>query len=450
MNPHVADNGDEQIPAVLQVSFFVILGFWYLVPPAADLLVEDELARTIDAVVAFSFWPLVMVYFILILLCRKHLSSMRAYGYGGTLTVIGFLKPFLMMGVYGTVGLMTYSPPQTTTGVVRAIDVRGSSSQSSSSTFTAFIEFEYRVGDEVFVKTQPLYDSWASSYEKAEQLANTAIKNGKITVYYEPNDPQSCSLNPEWSPLAGSLVLLTFGYVALGGIAFQIVKYRLLPLDLERIARSSKSTRWELAAFVTALLASLVTYARTTNLAAAFVAVVIFAFFVARNGWLYHCLFVVSAALFVFASLLHIGSIVHITPFGIADLFWLHLLIFVLAIPWLFSQLKDKGSTPSRHRSTSLWSAVPGWMSSVAGVLFIYTLFNFFFCTFYLLGGKSVGVIEGKKVLHDHGRVVRLLDDDEFEKLQDYEFRAFSGHWMLFYAAGAAAFSSAIKKNALP
>lgn len=65
-----------------------------------------------------------------------------------------------------------------------------------------------------------------------------------------------------------------------------------------------------------------------------------------------------------------------------------------------------------------------------------------------VLEGGSVGVVEGQRALHDHGRIMRQLDEAEYERLRDSEFRAFSGHWMFFYALGTASFYSVIRRRA--
>jgi len=68
--------------------------------------------------------------------------------------------------------------------------------------------------------------------------------------------------------------------------------------------------------------------------------------------------------------------------------------------------------------------------------LFAYAFFNFAFTSFVLQEGGIASVIKGKKVIHNHGNIIRELTDEEYETQQAYAVRSVSGHWMLFYAAG--------------
>lgn len=138
-------------------------------------------------------------------------------------------------------------------------------------------------------------------------------------------------------------------------------------------------------------------------------------------------------------TLLGISLFVHLlTFFGVSptDCFpsvWLlHLLIFV--IPML---PVGRDGIKSQHSlggwAWSQWD-VPSWIKNMCVGFTAYAVFNFFFTIFVLNEGGNPSVINGQKVLHNHGRVIRVLTDSEYDWHRAYVDRTFSGHWMIFYA----------------
>lgn len=73
------------------------------------------------------------------------------------------------------------------------------------------------------------------------------------------------------------------------------------------------------------------------------------------------------------------------------------------------------------------------------GGLLAYTFLNFFLSVLQLPGSPdSAG---NEFVLMNKGQVIRVITETEFRHLQSVETRGFSGHWMLFSAAGLGFFS---------
>jgi hypothetical protein len=125
----------------------------------------------------------------------------------------------------------------------------------------------------------------------------------------------------------------------------------------------------------------------------------------------------------------------------------LHLGIFAVVVPIMLVYSRNNGRK-------LLWNHVirhvPGWIKSLVGALMLYAFFNFFFTLFVLNEGASASVIDGKKVLHNHGKVIRELSEDEYGKHKAYDARLFSGHWLLIYSVAAVLAYARIMEKALP
>ena len=139
-----------------------------------------------------------------------------------------------------------------------------------------------------------------------------------------------------------------------------------------------------------------------------------------------------------FASLLvHLITFLGIDPSKHMPFVWgLHLGIFVVFIPMAIYQ--------RRTRRNENWRAsldvTPRWAQYAVMAFLAYALINFALF-FFLSEGGVPSVRDGKYVLHNHGKVVRELSEDEYELQKAYVLRGFSGHWMIFYLVPALFFS---------
>lgn len=107
----------------------------------------------------------------------------------------------------------------------------------------------------------------------------------------------------------------------------------------------------------------------------------------------------------------------------------LHVGIFAVFIPFVFSSRKILGKQPSLADMRAL---VPGRVYAVGVVVFIYAIINF------VLFGEaaqrgSPAIEAGRYVLQNHGRLIREIGVAEYAALRANELRGFSGHWMFFY-----------------
>lgn len=107
----------------------------------------------------------------------------------------------------------------------------------------------------------------------------------------------------------------------------------------------------------------------------------------------------------------------------------LHLGIFVVFFPFVFSIRKVLGPRPSLD---DLQQLLPRWVFFICQAVFIYALANFAL-SIVLSQGGSPSIEEGKYVLQNHGSVIREINQAEYVALRANQLRGFSGHWLLFY-----------------
>ena len=149
----------------------------------------------------------------------------------------------------------------------------------------------------------------------------------------------------------------------------------------------------------------------------------------------------------VSSAVAHLSTFMGINPQRVVPKVWvLHVLIFVVWIPLVIS---SRNACTKENRK-DFWKIAtrnaPGWMKILSLTLFVYAFFNFFYTIQVLNEGGVPSELDGKKVIHSHGRVIRELTDEEYEKHQAYEVRTFSGHWMVFYAIGMTVLYSRLKE----
>jgi hypothetical protein len=107
----------------------------------------------------------------------------------------------------------------------------------------------------------------------------------------------------------------------------------------------------------------------------------------------------------------------------------LHVGIFVVFGPYVFSSRKTMGSRPSwaQYRDN-----VPSWVLWTGLGIFAYAFLNFALFMSATEGGNAA-LREGKYLLLQHGTLIRELTQAEYAAFKANEVRGFSGHWMLFY-----------------
>lgn len=141
-----------------------------------------------------------------------------------------------------------------------------------------------------------------------------------------------------------------------------------------------------------------------------------------------------------------VSFVIHAATFWGVDLISGHLWVWALHIGifplggLLFFSLRDlfpmwEGGQVWKK----VYASMPTWLRYAAYAFFAYALINFLL--FFLLSeGGSPDFRDGKFVLHDHGKIIRELTEEEYRLQMAYVLRFFSGHWMFFYLTFGAHF----------
>ena len=158
-------------------------------------------------------------------------------------------------------------------------------------------------------------------------------------------------------------------------------------------------------------------------------------------------LFLISVIGLVASAIAHFSTFFGINPQRVFPSVWvLHVLIFVVWFPVVISCRK----LCTNDNRKDFWKLAtrnsPNWMKRLCVIFFVYAFFNFF-CAFVLSEGGNPSEIDGRKVLSNHGEIIRELTDEEYDQLQAYEVRGFSGHWLVFYAAGMTVLYSRLRDD---
>jgi hypothetical protein len=149
------------------------------------------------------------------------------------------------------------------------------------------------------------------------------------------------------------------------------------------------------------------------------------------------------------ASLLvHLLAIAHIDArHYVPPAMLLHIGIFVVWVPAILELRRNKtfqqfegsgfGNRLNPVKSfNAMMTGTPAPMRLLAIAGFFYAIANFLF--FMTAHNASPDIMDGRYVLHNHGKIVRYISKGEYESGELWELRAFSGHWIAFYGMAAA------------
>lgn len=161
-------------------------------------------------------------------------------------------------------------------------------------------------------------------------------------------------------------------------------------------------------------------------------------------------LFYLAAFGLVASAATHVATFFGVNPLGAGPgIMVLHALIFVVWIPTVVFVVRRMSGGNDRW---AFWAVVtrhaPLWMKALSIVLAAYAFFSFFFVEFVLNREGVPSTSSGQKALVSHGKVIRRLSDEEYERHQAYSIRGYSGHWMMFYAVGMTVLCSLAKEAA--
>ena len=158
-----------------------------------------------------------------------------------------------------------------------------------------------------------------------------------------------------------------------------------------------------------------------------------------------HRLLAVVALLgFCLSLLVHIAALLGTDPSDRFPLIWLlHVGIFVVFIPLVFSSRKRFGSKPT---FADLRANFPAWAVALGVAVFVYVGGNFLLFILSTQGG-SPSMQAGKFILQSHGHFIREITSAEYTSFKANEVRGFSGHWLAFYYIACIYFAFEKKSN---
>lgn len=135
-----------------------------------------------------------------------------------------------------------------------------------------------------------------------------------------------------------------------------------------------------------------------------------------------------SALICVIAIVIHALSIMKIdVEQHFPPVMALHALIFVCFIPFVLSLNKRFGG---RAKLAQLATIMPKWALILSGLLLAYAMINFFM-SMGALGGTP-DFKDGQYILHNKGKLVRVITEVEYHHAKALIIRMFSGHWIIF------------------
>lgn len=111
----------------------------------------------------------------------------------------------------------------------------------------------------------------------------------------------------------------------------------------------------------------------------------------------------------------------------------LHLGMFLVVLPLLLVVSSSRRTKSGQRRWSELFQKHPPWVLGLLYALLAYVVVNFAAAFLSSRGGVPT-IIDGQPVLKSHDRVIRELSQEEYERHQALETRAFSGLWLFFYA----------------
>jgi hypothetical protein len=133
---------------------------------------------------------------------------------------------------------------------------------------------------------------------------------------------------------------------------------------------------------------------------------------------------------FIISLIVHISALLGINILTNSPYIWLmHLGIFVVFVPFVFSSRKTLGAKP---KFAEIRAAFPTWVVVVGICIFAYAVLNFALFMMATKGG-SPSVQDGQYLLLNHGKLIRELTFVEYTAFRTNEIRGFSGHWLVFY-----------------
>ncbi|WP_146193491.1 hypothetical protein [Flavobacterium sediminis] len=146
--------------------------------------------------------------------------------------------------------------------------------------------------------------------------------------------------------------------------------------------------------------------------------------------------------------MVHLLSLAKINVTETIPFIWvLHIGIFVVWIPVIFElnkneefkkyqQLRRQNSVKPFSLFKIIFKETPTWLVVIAIGGFFYAVLNFMLFTSSQPGVPDF--INDQYVLQNHGKLIKVITEQEYHHYKANELRGFSGHWLAFYGMAAA------------
>lgn len=132
----------------------------------------------------------------------------------------------------------------------------------------------------------------------------------------------------------------------------------------------------------------------------------------------------------ILSLLVHLLALIGANIVATFPLVWfLHLGIFLVIIPLIFFEQK---SLKTQSKFALSKSMLPRSIEVSRKVLSVYLIVSFGVCIFLSDGGIP-DIRDGKYILHNHGKLIRELTQNEYKTFLMNEMRFFSTFWIFFY-----------------
>ncbi|MFK7907048.1 MAG: hypothetical protein AB8B69_18075 [Chitinophagales bacterium] len=147
-------------------------------------------------------------------------------------------------------------------------------------------------------------------------------------------------------------------------------------------------------------------------------------------------------SIFLFAALFGLGVslTIHILSYFSPQVigmfsysYAIHLFALLMVVPTIGSMDRISQTENWRLIGESLKQKIPKALQWIAGFLFVYALFNFFYNFMVLNEGAQVCIAEGEYVLASSESILKKLSTDDYYMHKAFSLRTDSAYWLLFF-----------------
>lgn len=114
---------------------------------------------------------------------------------------------------------------------------------------------------------------------------------------------------------------------------------------------------------------------------------------------------------------------------------WILAIIKLIRDPYVRDLQNSRSKNPIKFLKV-IFQGTPSWVQVIAGISFIFSMMSFGYLMFTQPG--VVDIIDGQKVLHNHGSIIKELTDQEYQHELAVNARKFLGHNLAFFGVGTA------------